>query len=153
MLRINKNVIINDDKIEGICEYGSKALVKIVKESEKEGKLRKIKGSYGYNSLIIMEDGYLFLCPNNPAVYYKRQEMEKYISVSPKKYAIKQSMVREITTKPNAGQHREIVKAKSEGRFFNLAGNKKTYYYIFTINNHIYGATTLWNFSDLSKGE
>ena len=100
-----------------------------------------------------MEDGYLFLCPNNPAVYYKRQEMENYISVSPKKYAIKQSMVREITTKPNAGQHREIVKAKSEGRFFNLAGSKKKYYYIFTINNHIYGAATLWDFSDLAKGE
>jgi hypothetical protein len=152
MLRINKNTLINDEKIECICEYGSKALIKLVKEGEKNGNIRKLKGRYGYNSFIILDDGYMILCSNNPAVYFKRQNMDRYIVISPKRHAIKQSMVREITSKPNAGQHRDIMKAKGDGRFINLSGSKKTYYYIFTINNHIYGTNTLWDMSELSKG-
>ena len=114
MLRINKNTLINDSKIECICEYGFKPLIRYVKENDKSGKVRKIKGSYGYNSLIIMEDGYVFLCPNKPSVYLKRQDPELYIILSPKRHVLKKAMIREITTKPNAGQHRDIMKAKAE---------------------------------------
>lgn len=150
MLKINVNTMVNDEKIECICCYGSKSLIKLVKEGGKNEKIRKIKGSYGYNSLIVMEDGYLVLCPNNPAVYLKRLDMDSYVAVSPKKHVIKKSAIREITSKPNISQHRDIMKAKSEGRFFNLAGNKKTYYYIFTVNNHVYGSNTLWDMSNLT---
>ena len=115
MLRVNRNTLINDDKIECICEYGSKPLVKLARDNEKENRLRKIKGGYGYNCLIVM--------------------------------------VREIVTKTNAGQRRDISKAKKEGRFFNLSGNKKTFYYIFTINEHVYGTNTLWDMRQLTKGE
>lgn len=153
MLRINKNTLINDSKIECICEYGFKPLIRYVKENDKSGKVRKIKGSYGYNSLIIMEDGYVFLCPNKPSVYLKRQDPELYITLSPKRHVLKKAMIREITTKPNAGQHRDIMKAKAEGKFFDLSGNKKTFYYIFTVNDHIYGLNSLWDMKIISKGD
>lgn len=143
MLKVNKNTFINEDKIECICEYGSKPLVQHAMENEKEGKLRKIKGRYGYNSLIVMDDGYLFICQNHPEVYFKRMDMSNYVMLSAKKQVIKKSMVREIVTKTNAGQRRDIAKAKKEGRYYNLSGNKKTFYYIFTVNKHIYGANTL----------
>ena len=152
MLRVNRNTLINDDKIECICEYGSKPLVKLARDNEKENRLRKIKGGYGYNSLIVMDDGYLYICQNHPEVYFKRMDMDAYIMISAKRHAVKKSMVREIVTKTNAGQRRDISKAKKEGRFFNLSGNKKTFYYIFTINEHFYGTNTLWDMRQLTKG-
>jgi len=45
------------------------------------------------------------------------------------------------------------MKAKAEGRFFDLSGNKKTFYYIFTVNDHIYGLNSLWDMKSISKGD
>ena len=85
-----------------------------------------------------MDDGYSFICQNHPEVYFKRRDMSNYVMLSAKKTSNKKSMVREIVTKTNAGQRRNIAKAKKEGRYYNLSGNKKTFYYIFTVNKHIY---------------
>lgn len=150
MLKLNARTIINDNKIESISEYSSKSQIRMIRDSENK---RKIKGSYGYKSLIVMNDGYLFLCPNTPQVYFNRLNMEEYVIISPKRYAIRKDMIREIASKTNVSQKNDIRKSKEENRFYDLSSNKKTAYYIFTINNHIYATSGIWDIKQLAKGE
>ena len=151
MLKINKNVMINEDKIECICFYGNKPLRQIVNESRITGNIRQIKGRYGYKSIIFMSDGYLFLCPYTPEIYLSRLEDNDYFVLDSKKCIIKRSCVREIVTKPNYKQHLEIVKSKKEKDYVNLAGRNKTRYFIFTVSGRIYGLNIVKKASEVFK--
>ena len=145
MLKIQKNQLINDDLIECISVYNSDPLSTIAKKAKKNQTLREIRGRFGYNSILLLKDGYVFLCPNYPEVYFSKLDMDQYVLIDPKRYAIKKDIIREITAKPNKGQHEEIVAAKKEERYINLARNKEVRYYIFTTTNRIYGINIIRN--------
>ena len=126
MLKVRKDQLINEDKIESICLYGSEPLVRIVQIARA-------------NNVIHSFIGFLFLCPNYPEIYFSRLDLTDYLIVDAKKYAIRKSCIREISSNPSKSQHQDIIKAKNEKRFYNLSGHKKTKYYIFTVSGRIYG--------------
>ena len=139
MLKVRKDQLINEDKIESICLYGSEPLVRIVQIARANNVIHSFIGNHGYKSLIAMDDGFLFLCPNYPEIYFSRLDLTDYLIVDAKKYAIRKSCIREISSNPSKSQHQDIIKAKNEKRFYNLSGHKKTKYYIFTVSGRIYG--------------
>lgn len=139
MLKVKKDQLINDEKIESICLYGSEPLIRIVQIARSNNTIHSFIGSRGYKSLIVMDDGFLFLCPNYPDTYFSRLNLSDYLIVDAKKYAIRKSCIREISSNPSRSQHLDIVRAKNEKRFYNLSGHKKTKYYIFTVGGRIYG--------------
>lgn len=153
MLTIKKDELINEDMVESICMYNSEPLTKLAGAARKNGNIREFRGRYGYKSMVIMEDGYLFLCPNNPAIYFARAREEDYLFLDPKRYAVRKKLVREVTTRPNKGQHQDIVKAKKEGRYINLARGKKTKCYVFMVTGRIYGAASIRNVPSGSEQE
>ena len=153
MLKINKNVMINEDNIECICFYGNKPLRKIVHDSKVAGNIRQIRGRYGFKSIIFMKDGYIFLCPNNPETYLSRLEENDYYVLDPKKCIVKKDCVREIVIKPNTGQHLEIIRSKKEKCYVNIAGKNKIKYYIFTVSGRIYGLNVVKRASEIFKEE
>lgn len=143
MLKVRKNEYINEGQIECICSYTSEPVYRLVRIGRKNESIRELRGKFGYKSLIIMNDGYLFLCPNNPDVYFSKLDLSEYLVIDSKRILIKKDRIREISTKPNVGQHKEIVKAKAESRYINLSGNKKIRYYIFTTSGRIYGVNLI----------
>lgn len=89
MLKVRKDQLINEDKIESICLYGSEPLVRIVQIARANNVIHSFIGNHGYKSLIVMDDGFLFLCPNYPEIYFSRLDLTDYLIVDAKKYAIR----------------------------------------------------------------
>ena len=146
MLRINTRVLIDDKKIECIISYDSEPLYKIARESRKKKNIREIRGRYGFKSMIVLEDGYVFLCPLNPDTYQngKGISSDDYFIIDPKRYYIRRNCIREIVEgKLNKQQKREVKESKDNGTYINLAKNKKVKYYIFTYSGHIYGVNII----------
>lgn len=143
MLKIGKNELINEDMIESFSIYGNKPSMDLAKDADINGKMRKIRGRYGIKTLIMMNDGYIFLCPFLPDTHMKKLNKDDYMVIDPKRYYIRKSLIREITTKPNTGQHEEILRAKQEMRYVNFAKRQTVKYYIFTVTNRIYGVHSI----------
>ncbi len=141
MIKISKNDYINETLVEAVCTYHkSKPLVRLASESLSHNTGRMIRGRYGCKSLFVMNDGYVFLCPYTPETYMTKLDASEYLQIERKKYYIKTCMIREICTKLSIGQRRDVIKAKKNGSYINLSGNKKVKNYIFTTSGRIYGA-------------
>ena len=153
MLKVRKDQLINEDKIESICLYGSEPLVRIVQIARANNVIHSFIGNHGYKSLIVMDDGFLFLCPNYPEIYFSRLDLTDYLIVDAKKYAIRKSCIREISSNPSKSQHQDIIKAKNEKRFYNLSGHKKTKYYFYNfliyMNPYFYNKRRMCQRSEL----
>ena len=138
MLKINKSEFIKESDIECVCDYGSKPLQQIAKRSREMGKFREMMGRNGLKSMIILEDGYLFLCPYKPDTYIGKCREEDFLAVSTRCY-IRKAMIREICTKLNTGQQRELKEKKGNGEYVNLTYGKSTSHYLFMKAGRIYG--------------
>ena len=53
MLKVRKDQLINEDKIESICLYGSEPLVRIVQIARANNVIHSFIGNHGYKSLIV----------------------------------------------------------------------------------------------------
>lgn len=138
MLKINKNEFINEESIECICEYNSKPLTEIAVKARREGKASEFRGRNGLKSFIMMDDGYLFLCPLRPGTYIERTTKEEYLVVSLRCY-LKKKLIREISIKLSARQRRDLKDKKEKKEYINLAKDKSVTHYIFMKSGHIYG--------------
>lgn len=143
MLKIGKYEIINDGLIESFCIYEGKPLSKLVKNASEKNSLRRITGRYGFKTFIMMRDGYIYLCPFLPDTYLKKIDSNDYLIIDSKRYFIKKEFVREITSKPNAKQSKEIKQAKLDKMYVNLTKHRVTRYHIFTTTGRIYGVHAL----------
>lgn len=139
MLKINKNEMINEDMIEAVTFYGSSPLKRFAGSAQDPETVRRLKGRYGLKSMVVMQDGFVFLCPFNANIYLARLPADDYILLDPKKGALRASMVREVTTKLTAEQRREIIKKKQERLYIDLTCGKKTKYYFFMASGRVYG--------------
>lgn len=153
MLKISKNEFINEDMIECISIYESKPLQDQAKKARDENRIRELKGRYGIKSFVMMEDGYLFLCPNFPDIYLKRMSAEQYLIIDPIRYYLKKNMIREITSKPNSKQRTEIAGKKKDGQYINLAKNRPVRYYVFMKSGRIYGIALMKDLPTGKKGD
>ena len=138
MLKISKNEMINEDMVECISVYDSNPLNIIASDARKNGSFREFRGKYGVKTVFIMTDGFVILAPNNTKLYYDRIDKDKFLIADPNRYMINKSVIREISTKPNAQQKRKIKEAKKSGDFVNLSSNKTAKYYIFTTTGRVY---------------
>ena len=143
MLKISKGEYINEDDIECVSEYVSKPVIKFAKDAKEKGMEREFRNTYGLNTIIIMQDGKVFLCPNKFELYKGRMNEQEFIITDPKRCMIRRKYVVEITSKPNHGQNRDIQKAKEEGMYLNLASNKPTRWRFFMKSGRIYGVHTM----------
>lgn len=138
MLKVTKYELINDDMIEAICTYGTDPLRRIAVKGEAEGKTRRLRGRYKAHSLIICKDGTYYICPFKPETYLSKLNPDDYISIEARKYLIKKSEIREITTWLNASQQEEMTTRMEQDLFYDLTRGRKLRSYIITRNGHMY---------------
>lgn len=139
LFKVTKHQMINASQIELLCSYDTDSLKKQTSIADKENRLLRILGRYGYRSFLMLADGYVYLCPYMTETYSEKINKNDYLIIDPKRIYIKKSIIRIITSKPNAGQHKEISETKKNHQFINLTKGKKTRYYIFTTTGRIYG--------------
>lgn len=138
MLKITKSEVVNDDMIECVCEYGNAPLRAIAGRARKEGKFREFRSRYGIKTLAMMDDGFVVLAPFRANTYVERLDQDKFLVADPNRYAFRKSAIREIASKLNAQQRRDVKDAKANGTFVNLVGNKPAKYYVFAVSGRIY---------------
>lgn len=139
MLKINKDEYLNEDMIECVAEYGSKPIVRHAMRAKAEGREREFRNSYGLNTVIVLSDGTVCLCPNKFETYMGRLDADRFVVADPKRFAVAKAFVKEATTSPNLGQRRDVAKAKEEGRYLNFARGKSVKWTFFTVTGRIYG--------------
>lgn len=139
MLQINAHEKINEEYIESIFLYDSAPLRQFASAAEKQDLLRRFPGRFGQRTMIVMEKGKHILAPFLPKTYFQKLDMEKFFIIDPLRYAIKRSSIIEITSKPNAGQRRDIAEMKKKNGFLSFTKGQKTNLYIFTDSGRIYG--------------
>lgn len=138
MMKINKDELLNEKLIECICFYDSKPLNRLVRTARNEDRCREFRGKFGIKSMMILTDGGIFLCPYLPSTYYERGSKELYLQVHTDIY-LRNDEIREIVSKLNTQQHREVGMAKKNESYINLCGRKKVSYYVFMNSGRIYG--------------
>lgn len=140
MIKITKDQIINEDMIESICEYNSEALRRQAKIARENNCLREFQSGKGYKTIIIFEDNVKMLAPLYPDRYMNRiADKDSFLIADPKRYMLRKDYIREICTKPNEQQKRDIKNAKDANNYINLTKGKKVQYYIFMKTGKIYG--------------
>lgn len=150
MLKLNKYENLNEDMIECISMYHSKPLREAASSAGKEGRCWRVNMGREIKTIIILGDGSIYLCPLNPDTYLSRVDGTNYIVADPKRIILRRNMVVNITTHPTRAQHKAIMDKRTEGKFYDLTRGKKTNYYVFTINGHIYGLPRIReNLSDI----
>ena len=148
MLKITKSEFINHDKIECMAVYESVPVKKIAKKAKEIDRFRGFTGKTGYKTIIFMNDGFVYLCPCLPATYASRMNIEEFITADPNRYFLKKDQIREISTKLNNHQRKNIQQAKERGMFINLSKNKSAEYYVFMISGRIYALHNIRNFNN-----
>lgn len=139
MLQIGSYEQINEDYIEGICMYDTAPLKQFASDMDKSENLRKIKGRFGYKTLIVMEKGLHFLAPYLPKTYFEKLNPDDYLAVDPNRYMLNKKDILEISSRLTASQRRDLQKAKENGRYLCLSKGKQTNIYIFMTSGRIYG--------------
>ncbi|MCD8012047.1 MAG: DUF370 domain-containing protein [Lachnospiraceae bacterium] len=149
MLRVNAGTKLNDEKIECITIYAdSLPLRRMVSDARKNNKCRNLNGNRKIKTMIIYNDGSIFLCSLNPDTYLARLDAADYYLVDPIRTMIRKNEIREIVSKTNASHRRDIAKAKADGMYVNLTCNRKTRDYIFTESGRIYGLAYIRSAAD-----
>ena len=139
MLKIIKNEMINEKMIESILEYKTSPLKALVKFAENNKILRRFRGKHGSKSLIVLEDGTMFLCPFYPETYISKLPEGEYLESDSKRFFIRSSMIKEISFSPILSQRNDIKEAKSKKMYYNLSRRKKIKCYLFMKSGRIYG--------------
>lgn len=142
MLKITKYEYLNEEISECICVYESKPLKRFAKQAKTKCLYREFRGRNGIKSIIILNDGGVFLCPYLPNTYYERTEKNDYIQVNQEIY-LRKDMIREVTLKPNQQQKEEIRNAKQSGHYVNLCKKRAVGYYVYMRSGRIYGVTNI----------
>lgn len=138
MIKLNKFSYIEESDVEIFCDYSSsKPLQFLVKDKKESNMIRELKGRYGYKTLIIQDDGYVYLAPYEPITYTKRCKPDEFCMMSPSCY-IRINAIREITTKLNSFHHRDIKTARASKMFINLTKGKSATHYVFMKTGRIY---------------
>lgn len=143
MVKVSPHTWIDEPSIESVSAYGSRPLNVIAEAARKEDKLRDLFGSYGFKSVIIMDNDFVYRCPNNPDIYISRMNEEDWYIVETKRAYIRKTGVREVTDKLNASQKRDLSAAKKAGKYVNLAKNQKVRFYVFMKNGRVYGTRVI----------
>lgn len=138
MIKLNKFSYIEECDVEIFCDYfSSKPLQLLVKEKKESNMIRELKGRYGYKTLVIQDDGYVYLAPYEPTTYIKRCQLDEFYIFGPGCY-IRKNAIREITTKLNSFHRRDIKTAKTGKMFVNLTKGRSATHYIFMKTGRIY---------------
>lgn len=140
MLKIDIGRFIEESDVECICEYVSKPVKALAHEQDKKGMADFLRGKRrGFRSLIITEEGYVYVCHLLPQTYFKRCKAQEGFHEISKNYYIRKSSVRQVISGLTRKNRRELEEAKTKGLYVNLARNKNVTHYIFTKNGRIYG--------------
>lgn len=156
MFKLTKNVSVNEKSVECICVYNSKPLRRVAEHSRSENALISLKGRSGFKSMIVMDNGSIYLCPYSSSVYYDRAGIDCYATST--KHFLALEKVHDIVSKPGASYRRLIKNAKLNGTYVNLSRDKRVNYYIFMYSGRIYGVNNMQNLqaqkhSDDNSGE
>ena len=149
MLKITKDEYVNEDRIECIAIYGSRPLKATARKAREGGHFRGFIRKTGFKTIILLDDGCVFLCPYMPNTYLQRGDRGKYILADKLRYILNRSKIREVSASLTTAQRKSLKEAKEGGMFVNLAGNRKATHYVFMVSGRIYG---LHGFKELEKG-
>lgn len=143
MLKISKNEYINADAIESICLYEGDSLHAATRRARETGRIREIGRGRGFKSFICCRDGKIFLAPYTPETYMGRLKKDRLLIADPKRSCFNATQVTEVSTRLTTAQKRELKEKAALGMVINLAGRKKTRYFVFTESGRIYRLYTL----------